>query len=313
MSRKPGPGGQKRRSPNKRNSPLRPKVRVRSLETAINAAGEASQEGQFTEVNADSIPENERENSVSKKDVKQKGIRLQKLLADRGYGSRRKMETWIREAKIEVNGQTAQIGQRVTSRDTVRVNGYALREKAKLSGIRVLMYNKPEGEICTMKDPRRRPTVFHGLPKIRGARWVTVGRLDINTSGLLLFTTNGELANKLTHPPSGIEREYRCRVFGNVDKSIIQLLIDGGQIDKHQLKFNKVVVHDQEGDQRNKWVHVMLEEGRNREVRKLWEAVGCQISRLTRVRYGFLSLPRNLRQGQFRELSSKEVSKLLDN
>jgi 23S rRNA pseudouridine2605 synthase len=193
----------------------------------------------------------------------------------------------------------------------VKVKGYALREKSRLPGSTVLMYNKPEGEICTMNDPRRRPTVFRRLPRIRGGRWVTVGRLDINTSGLLLFTTSGELANKLMHPSSGIEREYRCRIFGNIDKAVVQQLLDGIQIDNHTMKFNRVVVMDMAGETRNKWVHVTLAEGRNREVRKLWEAVGCQVSRLTRTRYGFLTLPRNLRQGEYRELSNKEVRKLL--
>lgn len=173
------------------------------------------------------------------------------------------------------------------------------------------MYNKPEGEICTRNDPRRRPTVYHKLPKIRGSRWVAVGRLDINTSGLLLFTTNGEIANRLMHPSSGIAREYRCRVFGHIDQAVVERLLGGITIDRHIMKFDKVVVEDQAGEQRNKWVHVTLAEGRNREVRKLWEAVGCQVSRLTRVRYGFLSLPRNLRQGHWRELTDKEIKRLL--
>lgn len=239
------------------------------------------------------------------------GIRLQKLLADRGYGSRRKMESWIKEGGIIVNGRPAELGQRVSPKDEIKVKGYALREKPSFAKTKVLMYNKPEGEICTMKDPKHRPTVFRKLPKIRGARWLTVGRLDINTSGLLLFTTNGDLANQLMHPSSGIEREYRCRIFGDIDKPIIHQLLDGIQIDDHLMKFNHIRVEDLDGDRRNKWAHVTLLEGRNREVRKLWEAVGCQVSRLTRIRYGFLNLPRNLRQGQYRELTSKEVKRLM--
>lgn len=257
-----------------------------------------------------SLPKAEHADQSETRPAQRKGVRLQKLLADRGYGSRRKMEAWIREGKITVNGEAAQLGQRVIRKDVIKVNGYPLRDKPDLASTRVLMYNKPEGEICTMNDPRRRPTVFRHLPRIRGARWVAVGRLDINTSGLLLFTTNGELANRLMHPSSGIEREYRCRVFGEISPGTIKQLTDGIEIDRYQMRFNKVVVFDSEGDQRNKWVHVTLEEGRNREVRKLWEAVGCQVSRLTRVRYGFLTLPRNLRQGQFRELTKKEVRRL---
>ncbi len=310
MANKTSPGRQFKRRPKKKNSPLRPKTKVRTLEDAIDEADNIDQTADEVSPNS-ANPEASEKHSETVTSKKAKGIRLQKLLADRGYGSRRKMETWIREGKVEVDGQTAQLGQRVTPRNTVKVKGYALREKSRLPGSTVLMYNKPEGEICTMNDPRRRPTVFRRLPKIRGGRWVAVGRLDINTSGLLLFTTNGELANKLMHPSSGIEREYRCRVFGNIDKAVVQQLLDGVQIDKYTMKFNRVVVMDIDGETRNKWVHVTLAEGRNREVRKLWEAVGCQISRLTRIRYGFLSLPRNLRQGQYRELSSKEVRKLL--
>ena len=238
------------------------------------------------------------------------GVRLQKLLADRGYGSRRKMESWIKEGSIVVNGHAAELGQRVTSKDEIKVKGQALRARPSFAKTKVLMYNKPEGEICTLNDPRRRPTVFRNLPKIRGARWVSVGRLDINTAGLLLFTTNGELANQLMHPSSHIEREYRCRIFGDINKAIIRQLLDGLQIDQHLMKFENIRVEDLEGEKRNKWVHVTLLEGRNREVRKLWEAVDCQVSRLTRIRYGTLTLPRNLRQGKFRELSAKEVKRL---
>lgn len=238
------------------------------------------------------------------------GVRLQKLLADRGYGSRRKMESWIKEGSISVNGKTAELGQKVTPKDEIKVKGRALREKPSFAKTKVLMYNKPEGEICTIKDPRRRPTVFRNLPKIRGARWVSVGRLDINTAGLLLFTTNGELANRLMHPSSHIEREYRCRIFGDINKAIIRQLLDGLEIDQHLMKFENIRVQDLQGEQRNKWVHVTLLEGRNREVRKLWEAVDCQVSRLTRVRYDFLTLPRNLRQGKYRDLTAKEVKRL---
>lgn len=296
------PKGPKRR-PKKRNSPLRPKLKA-------TAVGEdhAFDEPMVEHQNEDAT---EFEDATTKKTRKLKGIRLQKLLADRGYGSRRKMEAWITQGKIEVNKQVAQIGQRVLPQDKILVNGYGLRPKAKFSKTKMLMYNKPEGEICTMHDAQRRPTVFRRLPKISGARWVAVGRLDINTSGLLLFTTNGELANRLMHPSAGIEREYRCRIFGEIDKTKIQQLLDGITIDDHLMQFGRIRVENLDGDQRNKWATVTLAEGRNREVRKLWEAVGCQVSRLTRTRYGFLTLPRNLRQGQHRDLTPREVKRLI--
>ncbi len=250
--------------------------------------------------------------TIKKPKVAGAGIRLQKLLADRGYGSRRKMETWIKEGKIEVNNLQAELGQRVTPEDKIVVQGHVMRERAAFDKTKVLMYHKPEGEICTVKDPLRRPTVFSNLPKIKGARWVAVGRLDINTSGLLLFTTNGELANTLMHPSSEIEREYRCRIYGTIDKAMIEALTRGIEIDGHKMRFNSVKMDDIQGDQRNKWVHVTLSEGRNREVRKLWEAVECKVSRLTRVRYGFLSLPRGLRVGKFQYLTYKEISRLTE-
>ena len=296
------PKGAKRR-PKKRNSPLRPK-----LKAAAVGEDHAFDEPMLERQNDDAT---DIEDTANNKTRKLKGIRLQKLLADRGYGSRRKMETWITQGKIEVNKQVAQIGQRVLPQDKILVNGYGLRPKAKFSKTKMLMYHKPEGEICTMHDSQRRPTVFRRLPKISGARWVAVGRLDINTSGLLLFTTNGELANRLMHPSAGIEREYRCRIFGDIDKQKIQQLLDGITIDDHLMQFGRIRVENLDGDQRNKWATVTLAEGRNREVRKLWEAVGCQVSRLTRTRYGFLTLPRNLRQGQHRDLTPREVKRLI--
>lgn len=300
-NKKPKPASRSKQ-PKRRNSPIRPKIKPTPKD-----------EAPFEEelLNSNSAVDGEQaglEEGVSKK---RPGIRLQKLLADRGYGSRRKMEGWIKQGDIEVNGQVAQLGQRVIPQDNIKVKGYALRAKANLGNAKVLMYNKAEGEICTMNDPRRRPTVFRNLPKIRGGRWVAVGRLDINTSGLLLFTTSGELANKLMHPSTGIDREYRCRIFGDIDVPIIKKLLGGIEIDKHMMKFEKVDVENLTGETRNKWVHVTLSEGRNREVRKLWEAVGCQVSRLTRVRYGFLTLPRDLRHGKHRILTSKEIQRLL--
>ncbi len=297
----------KKSATKRRNSPIRPKAKVAKL--TQGSADDLEHRFKGAEDNAVA---GEESGQNSPENTKRRGIRLQKLLADRGYGSRRKMEGWIKEGRIEINGRTAQLGQRAVLKDKIKVNGRSLREKVALSKTKVLMYHKPEGEICTVDDPRRRPTVFRNLPKIRGARWVAIGRLDINTSGLLLFTTNGDLANRLMHPSSGIEREYRCRVFGNIDREIIQQLLTGIEIDQHLMQFGRVHVENIDGDQRNKWVHVTLSEGRNREVRKLWDAVGCQVSRLSRVRYGFLTLQRNFRQGEFRELTPKETKRLIE-
>ena len=247
---------------------------------------------------------------VPKEQSTHAGIRVQKLLADRGYGSRRKMEGWIKEGKILVNGALAELGHRVTPEDVILVNGKPLQEKSIDKDTRVLMYHKPEGEICTQNDPGKRPTVFKQLPKIRGARWVSIGRLDINTSGLLLFTTNGALANKLMHPSSGLEREYRCRIYGEVTKDKLKQLIAGVDIEGHRMKFESIQLQKGESDKRNIWVHVVLNEGRNREVRKLWEAMECQVSRLTRLRYGPIVLPRDLRQGKYRNLDQKEIIRL---
>ena len=289
----------------RRNSPLRPKTKPVSKARAPIVEEEVLPP-------VDDVEDTEQAGEEQDQTKKRPGIRLQKLLADRGYGSRRKMEGWIKQGDVEVNGQIAQLGQRVSPRDNIKVKGYALRAKAMLGNAKVLMYNKAEGEICTMNDPRRRPTVFRNLPKVRGARWVSVGRLDINTSGLLLFTTSGELANQLMHPSTGIEREYRCRIFGDIDVPKIKQLLSGIEIDGHMMKFEKVDVENLTGETRNKWVQVTLSEGRNREVRKLWEAVDCQVSRLTRVRYGFLTLPRNLRHGKYRNLTPKEIQRLLN-
>ncbi len=237
------------------------------------------------------------------------GIRLQKLLAERGYGSRRKMEAWIAAGRVSVDGKVATIGKVVTPENRIEVDGQSLREKVDNMEGRVLMYNKPEGELCTRSDPKRRPTVYKNLPKIRNARWVSVGRLDINTSGLLLFTTNGDLANKLMHPSSEITRVYRCRIYGEITKEDTKALLNGIEIDGETMRFDKIVYQSDE-DKRNRWVHVSLKEGKNREVRKLWEAIECQVSRLTRIQYGSVVLPRDLRQGKYRNLTKREVDRL---
>lgn len=242
------------------------------------------------------------------KPVRQPGIRLQKFLADRGVGSRRKIESWITDGRIRVDGKLAQLGDRVDERSKIKIDGRLVRAGNAQRDSRVILYNKPEGEICSRSDPAGRPTVFRNLPKLKGERWVAVGRLDINTRGLLLFTNNGELANRLMHPGSDIEREYMCRIFGRVDTSTLERLQEGVRIDGAEFRFKKV--ERQRGEGSNTWYSVVVTEGKYREVRRLWEAVGCRVSRLVRIRYGSVTLPKNLRQGAWAELKPRAIDRL---
>jgi len=236
--------------------------------------------------------------------------KLQKVLARAGFGSRREIETWISKGRVKVNGKVAVVGDRVDDEDQVTVDGKKLSSQAKQRfDRRILLYNKPENEICTRKDPEGRRTVFDKLPVIRHGRWVSVGRLDINTSGLLLFTTDGELANKLMHPSFQIEREYAVRVMGEVTQEIVDLMHKGVMIEGKLCRFTDIQYFA--GDGANQWYHVVLIEGRNREVRKLWESQGLKVSRLKRVRFGTTFMPSTITKGQFRELPKQEVDKLL--
>lgn len=243
------------------------------------------------------------------KSLTQSDIRLQKFLADRGLGSRRKIETWITEGRVRIDGKLAQLGDRVNEKTRISIDGRPIRGKQTQKSSRILLYNKPEGEICSRNDPGRRPTVFRNLPRLRGERWVVVGRLDINTRGLLLFTNNGDLANQLMHPGSDLEREYLCRIFGRVDDAEIERLQSGINLDGTEVHFKNV--KRQRGEGSNTWYSVVVMEGKYREVRRMWEAVGCRVSRLVRVRYGNVILPRNLRQGEWTELKPGAVNRLL--
>jgi len=240
--------------------------------------------------------------------------KLQKVLARAGKGSRREMETVISAGRITVNGKVAYLGDRVEGNEQIKLDGHLVSLKSKDDELcRVLMYNKPEGEMCTRKDPEGRPTVFDRLPKLESERWVAVGRLDINTSGMLLFTTDGELASRLMHPSRKVEREYAVRVFGEVNEAMLQTLRAGVKLEDGLAKFQKITYRGGEG--RNHWFHVVLSEGRNREVRRLWESQDVQVSRLIRVRYGDIELKRQLPNGGWTELPLKEVNyyrKLVD-
>jgi len=233
--------------------------------------------------------------------------KLQKVLARAGKGSRREMEAAISAGRVTVNGKVAYLGDRVEGNEQIRFDGHQVTIKAPQEQIcRVLMYNKPEGEMCTRKDPEGRPTVFDRLPPLEGGRWIAVGRLDINTSGMLLFTTDGELANRLMHPSHKVEREYAVRVFGEVDEAMLQRLRHGVKLEDGPAKFQQITYRGGEG--RNHWFHVVLSEGRNREVRRLWESQDVQVSRLIRVRYGDLELKRQLPLGGWTELPLKDVN-----
>ena len=235
--------------------------------------------------------------------------KLHKVLARSGIGSRREMERWIKEGRISVNGQVATLGDRIGEGDAVEVDGKSVSVVHEgQSDRRVLIYNKPVGEICTRHDPEGRPTVFRHLPPLKEGRWIAVGRLDINTSGLLLFTTDGELANALMHPSAQIDREYAVRVLGAVDESLLKRLKDGVLLEDGMAKFSDVQFFDGEGA--NRWYHCVVMEGRNREVRRLWESQDVQVSRLKRVRFGSVFLPSDVKSGTWKEMPAKEVSAL---
>jgi 23S rRNA pseudouridine2605 synthase len=236
--------------------------------------------------------------------------KLQKALANNGVGSRREMERWIQDGRVSVNGQMATLGDRVAVTDQIRVDGHLISRSAEKSTCRILMYNKPEGELCSRNDPEGRATVFERLPKIIADRWIAVGRLDINTSGLLLFTNDGELANRLMHPRHEIEREYAVRIFGEVTPQMLRVLQKGVELDDGMAKFTHIHVRPTDDESQNQWFNVTLSEGRNREVRRLWESQGVQVSRLMRVRYGNLELQKRLPQGAWIELDLVRVNQL---
>ena len=240
--------------------------------------------------------------------------RIQKVLAAVGVGSRRHIDGLIQAGRIRVNGKVAQPGDRISMTDQVSVDRRKIRLKpapgeAMERALKVLAYYKPEGEICTAKDPQGRRTVFAGLPKLRRGRWISIGRLDINSSGLLLFTDSGDLANNLMHPRNQVEREYAVRVSGVADRGQLESLSKGVRLDDGIARFASI--RDGGGKGRNHWYHVIIMEGRNREVRRLWESQGLAVNRLIRVRYGSYNLPRYKRPGQFWELKEKEVAALL--
>ena len=235
------------------------------------------------------------------------GEKLQKIMASAGVASRRESERWIKEGRVSVNGKVSGIGDRATSKDIIRVDGKPIRvTKAEEFERKMIAYHKPMGEISSKKDPQGRPTIFDTLPKIRNSRWLSIGRLDFNTSGLIFFTNDGNLANKLMHPSMEIVRKYAVRVRGKVTEDIINQLKRGVELDDGMAHFDSV--DDAGGEGTNHWYHVTIKEGRNREVRRMWEAFDIQVSRLHRIKYGHFELPRSLKRGRWRELTAKELA-----
>lgn len=222
--------------------------------------------------------------------------RLQKKLASLGIGSRRQIETWIKADRIEVDGKVAELGCQVDDKSKIKIDGKLLTKHPKTVPDKVLIYHKPEGEVVSRHDPENRKTVFEHLPKLKGARWIAVGRLDINTSGLLLFTNNGELANRLMHPKYQLQRHYAVRVLGDVTDEKLTRLRKGVKLDDGLAAFDDVSFQGGEGA--NSWYKVVLKEGRNREVRRLWESQGLTVSRLMRIKFGNIGLPSTIKQGQ---------------
>ncbi|MGI9304522.1 MAG: 23S rRNA pseudouridine(2605) synthase RluB [Gammaproteobacteria bacterium] len=233
--------------------------------------------------------------------------RVQKLLANAGLGSRREIEGWIADGVVAVNGKPAKLGDRATQGDRISVRGKPV-QLAVSTRPRALAYHKPAGEITTRKDPEGRPTVFGRLPRAGKGRWLSVGRLDINTAGLLLFTNDGMLAHRLMHPSSGIEREYAVRVLGDITAATLKEFTRGVVLEDGVARFDEV--RDAGGSGANHWYHVVLREGRNREVRRLWESRGLKVSRLIRVRFGPVSLGRRLKAGEWRDLNGSELNEL---
>lgn len=238
--------------------------------------------------------------------------RIQKVLARAGYGSRRLIESWIKVGKLHVNGVAATLGDRISEKDRITLEGRSLSSKRiwQKSMPQVLLYHKPVGEVCTRNDPEGRRTIYQSLPAPEEGRWVSVGRLDLNTSGLIILTTDGELANQLMHPSNEMDREYAVRVLGEVTSEMMQALRDGVELEDGKAHFSDIQPGGGEGA--NSWFHVVIQEGRNREVRRLWESQDVQVSRLVRLRYGPVIMPNKLKPGRWMMLEGKELEYLYE-
>ena len=298
-----GPLGRRRRGrgerPNRDSAPVEP----REAEPALPLT-----EGEGEELSEAAMPEQplprellERGRRAAQSALNAQSDKLHKVLADAGVGSRREMEELIVAGRVSVNGQPAHVGQRVLPTDQVRINGKPLQRRQPGKLPRVLIYHKPSGEIVSHDDPQARPSVFERFPKVSGGRWLSVGRLDLNTEGLLVATTSGDLANRLTHPRFEVEREYAVRVAGQVTDEQRQRLLDGVELEDGPARFSRL--DDAGGQGVNHWYRAVIKEGRNREIRRMFDAIGLQVSRLIRIRFGSIALPRTLPRGRFLELA----------
>lgn len=259
----------------------------------------------------DNAPRQQRQHKPVRRDLTadDDAPKLHKVLAEAGMGSRRDMEELIIAGRVSVNGEPAHIGQRILPADQVRINGKLVQRKVSSRPPRVLVYHKPAGEIVSTSDPEGRATVFDRLPPMKAGKWLAVGRLDFNTEGLLLFTTSGDLANRLMHPRYGIEREYAVRTLGELEEGMRQKLLSGVELEDGPASFNKI--SDGGGEGANRWYRVIISEGRNREVRRMFEAIGLTVSRLIRTRYGVMTLPASLKRGRWEELDEHAVRGLM--
>ncbi len=293
--------------------------KANSAKVPVKNKRQGKQDDVFQYVTSEAF-DKENNDPVSKEVLRQKKLKrtltaeddapkLHKVLAEAGLGSRRDMEELIVAGRVSVNGEPAHIGQRILPTDQVRFNGKLIKRQVVQALPKVLVYHKPAGEIVSHDDPEKRPSVFDGLPNLKNGKWLAVGRLDFNTEGLLLFTNSGDLANRLMHPRYNIDREYAVRTLGELDESSRQKLLSGVTLEDGLGQFTKI--HDGGGEGVNRWYRVTIGEGRNREVRRMFEAVGLTVSRLIRTRYGELTLPKDLKRGRWAELSPNEVRSLL--
>jgi len=299
----------KARSPSRRNTPFRPPAGAAKPRAQRESTRPSEAEGAVAD-HPQGAPRRTSGAGKRSATMPEASVKLQKALADAGFGSRRELEEWIAAGRVSVNAQPAHIGQRIGTADKVRVNGKLVHLRfAAERRQRVLLYHKPEGEIVSRDDPQGRPSVFDKLPRMRGGRWIAVGRLDFNSCGLLLLTNDGALAERLMHPRSEIEREYAVRVVGELSQQNKLRLTEGVELEDGLAHFGRLI--DGGGEGTNRWYRITIAEGRNREVRRMFEAVGVTVSRLMRVRYGPIQMPPRLKRGMVLELEPAEVAALL--